>query len=68
MFHCHSSDLKRASQTPKPPSETHSHEAWNLSTHSKDDVDESVVPGSNKSNFSLESYSKACSKPYKCIK
>ncbi len=54
MFHCHSSDLKVTSQTPTPPSEAHSHEACNLSTHSKDDVDESVVSGSNKSNVSLE--------------
>ncbi len=67
MFHCHFLDLKVMSQTPTPPSETHSHEAWNLSTHSKDDVDESVVSGSNKSNVSLESYSKACSKPYEFI-
>ncbi len=68
MFYCHSSDLKVLSQTPKPLSETHIHEAWNLSTHSNDDVDESVVSGSNKSNVSLESYSKACSKPYEFIR
>ncbi len=68
MFHSHSSDLKVSSQTLKPQSETHSNEAWNLSTHSKDDVDEFVVSGSNKSNVSLESYTKACSKPHEFIR
>ncbi len=68
MFHSHSSDLK-VSKTPKLQSETHSNVAWNLSTHSKDDVEGSVVSGSDKyTDVSLESYSKACSKPYEFIR
>ncbi len=66
MFHSH---LKGLSQTPRPQSETHSNEAWNLNTHSKDDVEGSVVSGSDKStDVSLELYSKACSKPYEFIR
>ncbi len=69
MFHSHSSDLKVSSQTPRPQSETHSNEAWNLSTHTKDDVEGSVVSDSDKStDVSLESYSKTCSKPYEFIR